>query len=335
MSKIQQLLAKATETDPKRGESITDPAYLKRLALAVGELPDKDWDALPEECQDWVNEAADAINAKKDVPVLPDAEKEPVKEEAPARSRRRSAEAEEPAKEAAATPYKAAKGDKVKVVTKRGKEYEGTIVDPDDKGELVLDDGKEELGLDLERIESVTPLNPPAEEPKNGRRRKAAEDDEPAGPVEPEVTDTVELVTARDKTYLGNVIELSGDEIVIKTAAGEELEFDRAKLKSVVVKVKNAGVHAQLGRHRRSGEKDAKKDEPEGKARKTTKEDNGGVSVTTRARELMCDDLAADKEAIMKLLKKEGLDFKENTINLIYADVQKLVKMLRERKLMK
>ena len=33
MSKIQQELAKASEVDPKRGESITDEGYIKRLIV--------------------------------------------------------------------------------------------------------------------------------------------------------------------------------------------------------------------------------------------------------------------------------------------------------------
>lgn len=327
MSKIQATLAKATEVEPKRGETVNSPEYLKRLALAVGELPDKDWDALPEDCQDWVNDAADAINAKKEVPPLPDAVKaDPEPEAAPRRRRSAEPEAEpEPAPKAA---WKPSKGDKIKVVTKRGKEYEGTVVDPDENGELVLDDGKEEIGLPLDRIESCTLVVEPAPE-TSSRRRRSAEPDEPAAPKDPSVGDTVQITTARDKVHMGNVIELDDKLIVIKTAGGDELEFDKDKLKSVEVKV------AAGGGGRSKADPEAKKEEPEAKARKTTKDDNGGVSVTTRAREIMCDDLAASKEDVMKKLKSEGLDFKENTIQLIYSDVQKLVKMLRERKLMK
>lgn len=330
MSKIQQTLAKATEVVPKRGETINSPEYLKRLALAVGELPDKDWDALPDECQDWVNNAADAINAKKEVPVLPDAEKDPEPEAAP---RRRRAAEKDPEPETTKPAWKAAKGDKVKVVTKRGKEYEGLVVDPDDNGELVLDDGKEEVGIALDRIESITLAVEPAPAETSSRRRRAPEDDEPPAPKDPKVGDTVELITSRDKVYVGNVIEMGDGEIAIKTATGEEFDFDVTKLKSVKVKVEAAAG----GRGKADPEPEGKagKAEPEGKARKTTKADNEGVSVTTRAREIMCDDLAASKEDVMKKLKAEGLEFKENTIQLIYSDVQKLVKMLRERKLMK
>lgn len=322
-SKIQQALAKATEVEPKKDETITDQSYMKRLALAVGELSDKDWDKLDGDQQDWTNAAADNINAKKDVEVYADYVKPA--EDAP-RRRRAAADADEtPAASASYTPKK---GDKVKATTKRGKTYEGVVVDPDDAGELVIHDGTEELGIKLEglTIEQVVD----AEQPTS-RRRKAAE--EPAAPPEPEVSDTVEVKTKRGKTLVGNVVEIDDKVVVIKTASGEEEEFDIDRLESITVKVKNAGKSA--------GKADpepgkGKKDESEaGKRTKTTKDDNGGVSVTTRARELMVENLDADKDKIIAMLKKEGLEFKENTIQLIYGDVHKLIGMLKARKMLK
>lgn len=328
MSKIQQALAKATEIEPKKDESIKSESYLKRLALGVQDLPDAAWNKLPVEVQDWVNEASDAINAKKPPPVFPDYKDEEPAEEAPAR-RRRSAVEEEP-EAAKVTEYKPAKGDSVIITTKRGKQIEAVIVDPDDKGELVYEDAEGEAGLALDRIQSILPVKTVKEEPSS-RRRRAADEEEPAEPAAPEVSDTVEVTTARDKVHTGNVLEISDDTLVITTASGEELEFDRAKLKSVKVKVKNA---KPAGRARTGAAEPEKTDKKE-KAGKVTKEENGGVSVTTRARELMCDDLSASVEDIGKLLKKEGLEFKENTIQLIHRDVQKLVGMLKARKMMK
>jgi small nuclear ribonucleoprotein (snRNP)-like protein len=320
-SKIQAELALATEVEPKSGETIVDQAYMKRLAVATGELGDKAWDKLSADTQDWANEASDAINAKKDVPVFVDLVK-PAEE--PTQRRRRAAE--EPA-EPAAKAYVPKKGDKVKITTKRGTVYEGTVTDPDDKGDLVIDDGTDEIvfkhgteGLVVEQLGADTD-----EEPAPRRRRAAEEPAEPAAPPEPEVGDTVEVRTKRGKLAVGNIVEIDDEALIIKTAAGEEEEFDKARVESITVKVKNA----------KAAPKAEKGPDPEPSGRKTTKEDNGGVAVTTRAREVMCDDLTATKEDVMKQLKKEGLEFKENTINLIYSDVQKLVRMLRERKLMK
>ena len=72
MSKIQAELAKATGVNPEQGQSIIDPAYLKKLVRAVANLADKDWDALSGPAQEHHNTAADAANAKKDIPNFPD-----------------------------------------------------------------------------------------------------------------------------------------------------------------------------------------------------------------------------------------------------------------------
>lgn len=325
-SKIQQALAKATEVEPKKDETITDQSYMKRLALAVGELSDKDWDKLDGDQQDWTNAAADAINAKQDVPVYPDFVKPQAEDPAP---RRRRAAADDGGEAAASATYVPKKGDKVKATTKRGKTYEGVVVDPDDAGELVINDGTEELGIKLEglTIEQVV------EDPQpTSRRRKAAE--EPETPPEPEVSDTVEIKTKRGKIVVGNVVEIDDKIVVIKGAAGDEEEYDIDRLESIVVKVKNAGKSSGKADDAKAGS--GKKDEPEaGKRTKTTKDDNGGVSVTTRARELMVENLDADKDKIIAMLKKEGLEFKENTIQLIYGDVHKLIGMLKARKMLK
>lgn len=333
-SKIQQELAKAAECDPKKGETISSPEYIKRLVVLVSKLSDPAWEKLSAEAQDWTNAAAAAVNKGKDAAPYPD-----LKEEAEEPVRRRRAAVDDDEDKKTTKAYEPAKGDVVKVVTKRGKEYEGKVVDPDDKGELVLLVGKDEIGVDLERIDTITPVQDEKDEPKS--RRRQAEDDEPdLSKAEPEVKDTVEITTSRGKVLVGNVIEIDDKIIVIKTAAGVEVEFDLERVKSVVVKVKNAGA-----------KKDAKKDEePTGRTRtksggeepeadaktkRTSKDDNGGVSVTMRARELICDNMDATKEQITKMMQKEGLEFKENTVQLIYTDCHKMFKLLRDRKLLK
>ena len=67
MSKIQQELADVTEVTPskKRDETISSPEYLARLAAAVADLPEADWNKLTPEAQAWYNNVVDANEAKK------------------------------------------------------------------------------------------------------------------------------------------------------------------------------------------------------------------------------------------------------------------------------
>ncbi len=104
MSSIVKSLVKATGCKAKTGED--RQAYLVRLVTAVSELPEDDWAKLPEDSQDWVNEAITAIKAKTDVDD-PDAEEVPAvaaeaedDEEAP--KPKKAAKAAKPAKKAPA-----------------------------------------------------------------------------------------------------------------------------------------------------------------------------------------------------------------------------------------
>lgn len=347
-SKIQQVLAKMTECDPRKDETINDDSYKRRLAAAVSELGDSDWDKLPDEAQDFSNKLGDLINAgkTKDLPAWPDLQEEPA-----GGGRRRTRAGDDDKKEdAPAAGYKAVdvdalkKGDKVRITNKRDKVYEGKVIDPDDKGELVLEVGSDEVGIDLDRVAKaeVWTEAAPAEETKS-RRRKADDDAEAPEVLEPEVSDTVELVTMRDKVIVGNVIELDKDTLVVKDAAGEELEFSRDRIKSIKVKVKNAGKGSRgddkpegRSRSRASDDKgDDKGGEGDGKRTRSVAKSEDGVSATTRARELIIENMDASVEQIGKLLEKEKLSAKDNTLKLIYGDVHKLLKMLRERKLLK
>ena len=334
-SKIQAELAKATEVTPEKGETIKSPEYIRALMKAISKLSTKDWDALSGPAQDWFNSACDAVDAKKDIPAFPDAAEE---EETSAR-RRRGAADDAPA---AAKEREPKKGDKVRVTTKRGAVIEGTVTIPNDDGELVLDDGSKdgEVGLKIANIEKIEFTDAPAPEPETtGRRRKAA-DDEPAGPADPAVGDTVQIETARGTIKMGNVVEINDEIIVIKEASGDETEFDKAKLKSVTVKVAAKKDEPTSGRRRaaaddaapesgrRRGEADAKGDD--GKDSKA-----GSGKATLRARELILDNLDWTKEQVIKGLKKEFPDAKENTINLIYGECHKIVDMLKARKMLK
>ena len=313
MSAIQAALAAATDIEPsKRGnETITDQAYLKRLALGVQDLPDADWNKLSQDAQDWFNAAADAIEKKTDIPAFPDL----VKAEPSARRRGSSAAEVKPM---ASTDAK--KGMKVTVVTKRGKEYTGEVVEADDQGLVLEVDGKD-VELDHDKIDkiSVAGAAPPAEEPEVS---------------EPEVGDTVEVVTKRGKKIMGNITELTDEDMVLKDAAGEVHELAKDRLESVVVKVKNAKAGGGRGGAKAESASSTPKADAEPAGRASAKA-NGGVSVTTRIRELIAENLDAKKEDVSAALKKEGLEFKQATLDLTFGDMHKIVGILRDRKLLK
>lgn len=315
MSAIQKELAQATDVEPskRKNETIESPDYMKRLAAAVADMPEKDWDKLSSEAKDWYNSVADALEAKKDIPAFPDLPK------AEASTRRRSGSGET----AEAKPYKAKKGDVVDVVTKRGRDYTGKIVELDDDG-MVLDVDGKDVELDHDKIEKISLADAAV--------REAAGDPGDDGPAEPEVGDTVEVVTKRDKVVVGNITEMTDTDMVVKDSTGEIHEFDKDRLKSVKVKVKNAGKgEAKSTSREKADDKGDKGDEK----KKITKAANGGVSATQRMRELICADLDAKKDAIAAALKKENLEFKQATLDLIYADSHKLIGILRENKRLK
>lgn len=309
MSKIQELLQAATEVEPskRKNETATSQDYMKRLAVAVGELSEDEWKKLPVEAQDWYNSAADAIEAKKEIPGYPDEAK------AETTTRRRGGS------EAKAEPYKPKKGDQVNITTKRGKAFTGVTIADVDGDVIVLDDDTE---LALDKIETI--------EQVGGGKASAASDE----PKDPGVGDTVEVVTARGKTIVGNVVEMDDDSMVLKDTTGEEHELLKEKLKSVKVKVDNSSAAASD----KPATKTSAKSEPaaaDGDKKKITRADNGGVSATQRMRELICANLEAKKDDVAANLKKEGLEFKQSTLDLVYADSHKLIGILRDLKKLK
>ena len=332
MSKIQQELAAATEVTKKRGQD--EQEYMKALVKATSDLADADWNKLSVEAQDWFNEAADAVNQKNPIAGFPDAE--PPAEDKP--SRRRAAK-EEP-KEEPADPVDPEVGDIVKIVTKRNKTIEGKVIEIDEEVVVVESDG-EELEVARDRIDTITVAEPPEEKSKT-RSRKAA-DEEPEDPVvaEPKEGDSITAVSARDKEYSGEVIEIGDDLIVIKDAQGEELELTPSKLKSLVIHA----AEVKSGRRKAADDSDdagdpkprSKKEEPagSGKPKRTSTKDNGGVSATGRMRELILDDMDAKVEDIAKLLNKEGIQYRPNTLSLVFADVHKLLSLMKAKKIIK
>ncbi len=303
MSDIQKILATATEVEPskRKNEDITSQDYMKRLAVAVGELSDAEWGKLPAKAQDWYNNAADALKLGNAIEAYPDMTPA-------AGTRRRGAPAD-------AKPWEPSVGAVVAIVTKRGKNMVGTITELDKDG-LVLDDGTE---LDHDKIANIGPA-------EGGN---AAVEDEPAGPKDPEVGDKVEVETARGKKITGEITALDGDDVVVKDSADEEHELNISKLKTF----KLVGATKATAATKPAAAKDEKP--ADDKPKRVTASANGGVSATQRMRELICADLSADKAAIAAGLKKDGLEFKQATLDLIYADSHKLIQVLRDLKKVK
>ena len=212
MSKILKELVDATELNKKRGESDAD--HVKRVLQGVAELKDAEWDDLSSEAQEWFNAAADAVGAKKDIPPFPDAEPK-VEEEKSTGRRRGAAKAEKPAEPKV--------GDVVKIVTRRGKEAEGELIELDDEV-AVLEVGGEEQEFQRSRIESITVVG--GEAPKEEAKAEKS--------AEPKVGDVVTVLTKRGKEETGTIVELDA-EVVVLDVVGEEKEFQISRVESITV----------------------------------------------------------------------------------------------------
>jgi len=317
-SKIQTELSEATGVSIKRGQD--RQAFIIALMVAVSELSDKAWDGLSAAAQDWYNEAADAKNAKKkEMPDFPDLEEE--KEEAAPR-RRKAAEAEdEPAKEEKKAERAAKVGDVVTVKTTRGKVTTGKVVEIDSKG-LVLDVEGEEIEYSRDRIELITLAG-------------ADETDDEDGAPDFKEGDEVTLTNARGKVVTGKLVELT-DEIVVIDDGKEEHEFTRDRVKSIVpVGGKKAAKAEAEDEPAKAGRRKSAKDEEPAKEEKTKRSSNSGVSVGTRIMELIAEDLEITEAEIGKALKKEGLEFKENTLSLNFTSASKFLEILKAAKRIK
>jgi len=315
MSKIQKELCDATEIDPKRDES--RQSFLVRLAAAAAnQLPDALWDKLSPAAQDWVNEAADAANAKKELSDFPDVE--PPAESGGGR-RRVSGTAP-----AASDPFEPKVKDDVKVTTKRGSVITGKIVEMD-KEVVVLQTpaGKEEEVL-RDRIEKIEPLAGGAADP--------AEE----GPRDPVKGDVVTLVTKRGKKVTGDLVSISAEEIVIKVDGAEE-DYLRDRVESIKIEGGKSSQGATSGAasgisRRTTGNGGADNPDAEGGAvpdGRRTRASNGNVSVGTRIRELIIADMKMSVDDISKTLKKEGLEFRDNTLALNYSEAHKMLDLLK------
>lgn len=322
MSKIEKELSSATGVESKRGEDRQD--YLARIIAATGRLPDKDWDKLSEDAQEWYNKAADVQNANsdekkargaraelKDLPDFPDAEKD---DPAPARRGRTTTAGKDDDKAAPSMKV----GSQVTLTTKRGKIIKGEVVELDKEVVIVkTDDGDEEVGLD--RIEST--------EVHHGHKATdaGAKDDEPADPVK--VGAEVTLTTKRGKVVSGKIVELD-DEVVVLSVDGKDEEFSRDRVESIK-------PNKPAASSRRSSAKDdepADKKDPPARTRSTNE---SGVSIGTRIKDLIAEDPERTEEDIAAILRKEKVEFKDNTLKINYSESQRLIEFLRKHKRMK
>lgn len=314
MSKIQKELVEVTELSTKRGEDRQD--FLGRIVKAVANLSDKEWEGLSQEAQDWFNDAADAKNAKaKALPDFPDLD---AADEAPEEKKtsRRGA-----AKEEAEAPAKPKVGAVAKVTTKRGKSSTGTIVELDDEVVVLkMGDGSEEE-FDRSRVESI-------EVASTGKAAKAEEPEADPVKVGAEVT----VVTKRGKEVTGKIVEVD-DEVIVLDVDGKDEEFARDRVESIKpVKSANAEPEAKT---RRGAAKDEPEDEKQEGDKPKRSSNPAGVSVGTRIKELIADDLEATPEQIGKILKKEGIEFRDNTLKMQYTDCHKFVDILKAKKMLK
>lgn len=326
MSKIEKELVEATGVEPKKGEDRQD--FLKRLANATADLATKAWDKLSSDAQDWYNDNADARNAAKEKgKELPDfMEFKDAEEEAAPRARRRSSSDDEPtkpAKEEKPSADKLEEGQKVKITLKR-REIEGVVIENLPKKELLVvkdDDSGKEREIEYDEIQAI--------EVFHGTAAGGKDEPEP-GPAEPAVGDIVELTNKRGKVFKGEIVEMTDDDIVIEVD-GEKEDFARDRVESINVLTKAKGAAKETEKPAKGKGKSAQAEEAE-KAPRARSAD--GVPIGTRIKQAVADNLQATVEEIAAILKKDGVDAKENTLSLNYAECHKMLKELHARDLL-
>src|SRR5574343_364434 len=295
MSAIKKQLVELTEVAAKRGEDEQD--HLKRLVRRVAYLSDKDWDSLSPEAQAWYNDAASALNKKKDIPGFPDAEKG---DDAPAPRRGRAAEKED------VKPAVPEVGDSIKIVTKRGNEVEGDLREIDGDT-YVVDTGGELVEIDKDRIATIEVI----------ADSKQDADQSPADkPGEPKVGDSIKNVTKRGREVEGELVEIDGDTYIIKSGK-EELEVGVDSIKTCEVIKAEAPARGRAAAPKDEKKSDKKDEGGKDEKKRVTSKSNGGTSVTTRCREIICEDPSLSKDEVIKALEKDGLEFRETTIDLV------------------
>ena len=295
-------------TGVERSKSEDEQEYLKRLVRKVAALKDKEWDELSGDAQAWYNDAAKAMNDKEELESLTPAKSAKDDDEDKPAPRRRAAVEDE-----AEAPADPEVGNKVLIVLNDGEKVSGTITEIDEKNVVVDVDG-EEVVYRKSKVKSIT---------VKGAAKKADKDDEPAAPVEPKVGDTVEVTNADGEIFKGELLELDEKNIVIEVK-GEEEVFRRAKVKSFS---KAAGkASAKADDDEKPATRKGKGDETEDKPARTraSAKSAGGESDVTKAWKLMAEHVpGATFEEMVKLVAKEGLEVKDNTLRIKFDDITK------------
>lgn len=334
MSKIAAELAKATGVDLSK---FKDRAELHlALVKGVNALADKDWEKLSVAAQDWANDGADAVKAKKDIPEFPD-----YTPETTGSSRRRAADPE-PEPETAAGAETAVEdleeGLRVKITfKKRGTEKSATgevIEFSKRKSFLVV---KEADGTEVEiDFDTVTTT-----EVFHGT---AGADDDADEPAEVAVGAVVKFTTKRGKEVEGEVTEYDEKKGYIVVG---DADYDLDRIDGDIEIVKAAGSKGRAepepepettSRRRSSSDDDGKgKGGKDAGAEEEKKRSSNprGVSVGGRIRELLAEDPDMSADEIGKVLKKEKIEFRDTSLNMIYKDATALIALLRESGQMK
>jgi len=305
MSKIRDALLAATGLALIAGESHNDLGT--RLASAASSLPDAAWDKLDDDQQKWANAAAAAVNEGQAIPAFPDAEAAP-----PARSRTRATPAPAPA------AYVPKLNDVVTIVTKRGAVSSGPLVEITADLYVLDIDGKD-AEFTRDRVESITPV---------GAASGGAPETEL--PRDPAVGDTVEAITTRGATIVGNVLEIDGPVIVLKDATGAEHELSMDRLKSLKVKVTAAAPAPASTRTRAAAPAPASTPAAPAPATRTRSSNPEGVSATLRLRQVIAEFPEYTQEQVAAKVRGEGLEFKDNTAGMIFGDCHKFLDILKK-----
>jgi len=329
MSAIQKELVSATGVKPVADRQ----AFLLDLMKAITNLTDKAYDALSDEAADWFTAAAEVKNAnfearkknakakQDDLPDFPDYEPEAAPEEG--RRRRRAVEDDAPA----AQEKRAMEvGDNVKIVTLRGKEYLGEVIELDKKQVVLKDDAGDEIEIGLDKIDTTEIFHGDA---KPGGAPEEELDQDPVA-----VGAEVLITNKRGKEYTGVIAEITEDDIILED--GEEISRDRVETVKILKKAPAAKGKAEKEEApARSRGRSAPEPEADADAKPKRSSNPAGVSVGGRIREIMCDDLEITEAEVGKVLKKEGLEFRDTSLKMIFKDVTQVFTLLRKNKKLK
>lgn len=348
MSKIKAELMNAVAFAPQRGESERDNTI--RLVLAVQDATDPVWNALSDAAKEWVNAAAVSINALDtnpdgEITPFPDAVAAPAPRARVARAAATPAPAPvpEPEPEPEGADDGLLVGDEISALTKRGKTITGVIKEllVDDAGEqfgIVLEDDTE---LEFEKLESIDLIGGAAEGAEAAEAVAGAVDDDSVN-----VGDTLQVVTGRDKTVMGVVVELAEDVVALRLPDDSVEDFTFSRLKSYKVLAYAAAsapapAPAPAATTRPRVARGAAAATPAATptaapaaapatAPRTRASATGGVSVGKRIQQLMAANTSITLDQLMKTLAAEKIDAKEATVDMQWKANTSFIALLKE-----